>query len=190
MAEFLNGGTSRSECTFSARTRPRAAVSGVSWASRTVVRERIRSRAWATVRRGGFSGLPIVPVTVFELGPAAFAVGDDVLVETGSDHLVRHRTGDSQLGERFDLVSHDLVARRFDGSDHVIDRGPRLGRATGAVLGRHLRRDLGLRLLGSFRLSVFGFFGHGMFHLTTGSNSGGHAQAGRLAPSFYPFHRE
>src|ERR1700730_879765 len=190
MAEFVNGGTSRSERTSSARTRPRASIRGVSWASRTVMRARIRSRAWATVRRGGCLGLPIVPVTVFELGPAAFAVGDDVLVETGSDHLVRHRTWDSELGEGLDLVSHDFVASRLDGRDHVIDRGPRLGSATGAVLGRHHRRDLGLRLLGSFRLSVFGFFGHGMFHLTTGSNSGGHAQACCLAPSFYPFHRE
>jgi hypothetical protein len=29
-----------------------------------------------------------------------------------------------------------------------------------------------------------------MFHLTTGSNSGRHPQPGRLAPCFYPFHRE
>src|SRR6266849_10866955 len=103
------------------------------------MRERIRSRAWATVRRGGL-GLPIVPVTVFELGPAAFAVGDDVLVETGSDHLVSHRTWDSELGERLDLVGHDLVARRLDGGDHVIDRGPHLGYAAGTVLGSHFRR--------------------------------------------------
>src|ERR1700736_4562428 len=166
MAEFVNGGTSRSERTSSVSTRPRASIRGVSWASRTVMRARIRSRAWATVRRGGCLGLSIVPVTVFELGPAAFAVGDDVLVETGSDHLVRHRARDSELGEGFDLVGHDLVARRLDGGDHVIDRGPRLGGAAGTVLGGDLRRDLGLRLLGGFRLSVFGLFGHGMFHLT------------------------
>src|SRR3984893_1737888 len=190
MAEFVNGGTSRSERTSSARTRPRASIRGVSWASRTVMRERIRSRAWATVRRGGCSGLPIVPVTVFELGPAALAVGDDVLVETGSDHLVRHRTRDPELGQGLDLVSHDLVARGLDGGDHIVDRRTGLAGATRAVFGSHLRGDLGLRLLAGFCLSVFGFFGHGMFHLTTGSNSGGHAQTGRLAPCFYPFHRE
>src|SRR6266852_6053242 len=167
MAEFVNGGASRSERTSSARTRPRASKRGVSWASRTEMRARIRSRAWATVRRRGL-GLPIVPVTVFELGPAAFAVGDDVLVETGSDHLVSHGTWDSELGEGLDLVGHDLVAGGLDGGDHVIDRGTRLGSATGAVFGRDLRGDLGLRLLGGFCLSVFGLFGHGMFHLTTG----------------------
>src|ERR1700737_1381498 len=190
MGDFVNGGTSRSERPSAASTRPRASNRGVSWASRTLTRARIRSRAWATVRRGGCLGLPIVPVTVFELGPAAFAVGNDVLVETGSDHLVRHRTWDSELGERLDLVSHDLVARPLDARDHVIDRGACLVGAAGAVFGSDLGRDLGLRLLAGFRLSVFGLFGHGMFHLTTGSHSGGHAQACCLAPSFYPFHRE
>src|SRR6266851_7878278 len=165
MAEFVKGGTSRSERTSSASTRPRASNRGVSWASRTAMRERIRSRAWATVRRGGL-GLAIVPVTVFELGPAAFAVGDDVLVETGSDHLVSHRTGDSKLGEGLDLVGHDLVACTLDGGDHVIDGGTRLGSAAGSVLGSDLRGDLGLRLLGGFCLSVFGLFGHRINHLT------------------------
>src|SRR3977135_3645358 len=135
MAEFVNGGTSRSERTGSASTRPRASISGVSSALRGRAREGIGSRAWATVRRGGFSGLPIVPVTVFELGPAAFAVGDDVLVESGGDHLVRHRTWDAELGEGLDLVGHDLDARRLDGGDHIIDRGTRLGGAAAAVLG-------------------------------------------------------
>src|SRR5947208_16699164 len=99
MAEFVNGGTSRSEETSPASTRPRASISGVSWASRTVTRERIRSRASATVRRGGFCGLPIVPVTVFELGPAALAVGDDVLAETSRDHVIRNGPAGSQAGE-------------------------------------------------------------------------------------------
>src|ERR1700738_4323026 len=177
MAEFVNGGTSRSERTSSASTRPRASNRGVSWASRTLTRARIRSRAWATVRRGGCLGLPIVPVTVFELGPAALAVGDDVLVEAGSDHLIGHGAWDPELGEGLDLVGHDLVARGLDGGDHVIDRGACLVSAAGAVFGSDLGRGLGLRLLAGFRLSVFGLFGHGMFHLTTGSNSGGHAQA-------------
>src|SRR2546425_4344743 len=190
MAEFVNGGTSRSEDTSPASTRPRASTNEVSWASRMVMRERIRSRAWATVRRGGFSGLPIVPVTVFELGPAAFAVGDDVLVETGRHHLIGHGTWDTELGQGLDLVGHDLVACGLDGGDHVIDRGARLGGAARAVFGGDLRGDLGLRFLAGFRLSVFGLFGHGIVHLTTGSNSGGHAQSGRLAPSLYPFHRE
>src|SRR5438105_97850 len=182
MAEFVNGGTSRSEATSSASTRPRASTSGVSWASRTVMRERIRSRAWATVRRAGFCGLPIVPVTVFEFGAAALAVGDDVLVETGRDHLVGHGTWDPELGEGLDLVGHDLVARGLDGGDHVIDRRAGLGGTTRPVLRGDLRGDLGLRFLAGFRLSVFGLFGHGIFHLTTGSNSGGYAQPGRLAP--------
>src|SRR5713101_7531664 len=143
----------------------RASKRGVSWASRTERRARSRSRAWATVRRRGL-GLPIVPVTVFELGPAAFAVGDDVLVETGSDHLVSHGTWDSELGEGLDLVGHDLVAGGLDGGDHVIDGGTRLGSAAGAVLGGDLRGDLGLRLLGGFCLSVFGLFGHRIIHLT------------------------
>src|ERR1700730_4187254 len=167
MAEFVNGGTSRSERTSSASTRPLASIRGVSSPSRTLMRARIRSRAWATVRSAGCLGLPIVPVTVFELGPAAFAVGNDVLVETGSDHLVRHRTRDSELGERLDLVGHDLVARGLDGGDHVIDRGACLVGAAGAVFSSDLGRDLGLRLLAGFRLSVFCLFGHGMFHLIT-----------------------
>src|SRR5256885_15334980 len=175
MAEFVNGGTSRSEVTSSASTHPRASTRGVSWASRTAMRERIRARAWTTVRRAGFCGLPIVPVTVFELGPAALAVGDDILVETGCDHLIGHGTGDPELGEGLDLVGHDLVARRLDGGDHVIDCGARLGGAARAVFGSDLRRHLSLRFLADFRLSVFGLFGHGIFHLTTGSNSGGHA---------------
>src|SRR5256884_6807622 len=124
MAEFVNGGTSRSEETSPASTRPRASISGVSWASRTVTRERIRSRAWATVRRGGFCGLPIVPVTVFELGPAALAVRDDVLVATGRDPLVSHGTWDPELGEGLDLVGHDLVAAGLDGADHGIGPSP------------------------------------------------------------------
>src|SRR2546422_11228742 len=135
MAEFVNGGTSRSEATSPASTCPRACSSGVSWASRTVMLERIRSRAWATVRRGGFCGLPIVPVTVFELGPAALAVGDDVLVETGCDHLVGHGTWDPEFGEGLDLVGHDFVARGLDGGDHVIDRSARLGGAARTVFG-------------------------------------------------------
>src|SRR3979411_1726402 len=129
MAEFVNGGTSRSERTGSASTRPRASISGVSSALRTVTRERIRSRAWATVRRGGFFGLPIVPVTVFELGPATFAVGNERRVETGGNHLVGHGTGDPQLGEGLDLISHDFVARGLDGGDHVIDCSPCLAGA-------------------------------------------------------------
>src|SRR2546429_2834055 len=124
MAEFVNGGTSRSEVTSSASTRPRASASGISWASRTAMRERIRSRAWATVRRGGFCGLPIVPVTVFELGPAALAIGDDILVETGCDHLIGHGTWDPELGEGLDLVGHDLVAAGLDGADHGIGPSP------------------------------------------------------------------
>src|SRR5881396_1930154 len=176
MAEFVNGGTSRSEATSSASTRPHASTNGVSCASRMLIRERIRSRAWATVRRGGFSGLPIVPVTVFELGPAALAVSDDVLVETGCHHLIGHSARDPELGQGLDLVCHDLVASRLDRGDHVIDRRARLGGAAGAVFGRDLRGDLRLRFLAGFRLSVFGLFGHGMFHLTTGSNSGGHTQ--------------
>src|SRR5207237_6913046 len=122
MAEFVKGGTSRSEVTSSASTRPRASTRGVSWASRTVMRERIRSRAWATVRRGGFCGLPIVPVTVFELGPAALAVGDDVLVETGCDHLVGHGTWDPELGEGLDLVGHDFVVLCLVVGVYVFDR--------------------------------------------------------------------
>src|SRR5213082_1654946 len=108
MAEFVNGGTSRSEVMSPASTCPRASASGISWASRTVMRERIRSRACATVRRGGFCGLPIVPVTVFELGPAALAVGDDVLVETGGDHLIGHGTWDPELGERSEEHTSEL----------------------------------------------------------------------------------
>src|SRR5438105_3848523 len=127
MAEFVNGGTSRSEATSSASTRPRASTSGVSWASRTVMRERIRSRAWATVRRGGFCGLPIVPVTVFELGPAALAVGDDVLVETGRDHLVRHGTWYAELGDGLDLVGQDVAAGGLHRCDAVHARRARLG---------------------------------------------------------------
>src|SRR5437764_3213614 len=115
MAEFVNGGTSLSEVTSSASTRSRASTRGVSWASRTVMRERIRARAWATVRRGGFCGLPIVPVTVFELGPAALAVGDDVLVETGCNHLVGHGAWNPELGEGLDFVGHGLSARGLDG---------------------------------------------------------------------------
>src|SRR5438552_12360834 len=168
MAEFVNGGTSRSEETSPASTRPRASISGVSWASRTVTRERIRSRACATVRRGGFCGLPIVPVTVFELGPAALAVGDDVLVETGRDHLISHGTWDSELGEGLDLVGHDLVARGLDGGDHVIDRSAHLGGAARAVFASDLRGELGRRFLADFGLGVLRLFGHRMFHLTIG----------------------
>src|SRR5438132_8098783 len=118
------------------------------------MRERIRSRAWATVRRGGFSGLPIVPVTVFELGPAALAVGDDVLVETGCDHLVGHGTWDPELGEGLDLVGHDLVTRGLDGGDHVIDRGACLGCTARAIFCSHLRGDFCLGVLAGFYLSV------------------------------------
>src|SRR5256886_17282783 len=122
MAEFVNGGTSRSEVMSPASTWPRASSSGVSWASRTVTRERIRSRAWATVRRGGFCGLPIVPVTVFELGPAALAVGDDVLGETGCDHLVGHGAWNPELGEGLDFVGHDFDAGGLASSDRGIAR--------------------------------------------------------------------
>src|SRR2546426_9957999 len=108
MAEFVNGGTSRSEATSSASTRPRASTNGVSLASRMLIWERIRSRAWATVRRGGFSGLPIVPGTVFELGPAPLALSDDILVGTGCPHFISHGAGDPQLGQGLDLLLHDL----------------------------------------------------------------------------------
>jgi len=77
-------------------------------------------------------------VAVFELGSATFAVGHDVLVETSGDHLVRHRTRNAELGEGLDLVGHNLVARAFDGGDHVVDRGAGLGGAAGAVLGGDL----------------------------------------------------
>src|SRR5438552_10937492 len=132
------------------------------------MRERIRSRAWATVRSGGFSLLPIVPVTVFELGPAALTVGHDILVEAGRDHLVRHGTGDPELGQGLDLVGHHLVASGLDRGNHVIDGGAGLGGAAGAVFGGRLRRDLGLRLLRGLQLSVFGLFGHGIFTFPLG----------------------
>src|SRR5207302_6995718 len=167
MAEFVKGGTSRSARTSSASTRPRACARGTSSAASGAIRSRIRSRACATVSTGA-ADLSIVPVAVFELGRAALAVGDDVLVEPGSDHLVRHRTRNPQLREGLDLVGHDLVAGGFDGRDHIIDRRAGLW-PTAPVFGSgHLRRDLSLRLLGSFRLAVFCLFGHGMLHLNTG----------------------
>src|SRR5438309_1187201 len=121
-----------------ASTRPRACVRATVSASSAAIRSRIRSRAWATVSNGRVSCLPIVPVTVFELGSATFAVGHDVLVEARGDHLVRHGTRNAELGEGLDLIGHDLVARAFDGGDHVIDCGTGLGGAAGAVLGGDL----------------------------------------------------
>src|SRR3989449_1972347 len=167
MAELVKGGTSRSAWTSSARTRPRACVRETSSAASGAIRSRIRSRACATVSTGA-GGLSIVPVAVFELGRAALAVGDHVLVEPGGDHLVRHRTRNPQLREALDLVGHNLIAGGFDGRDHVIDRRAGFW-PTGTVFGSgRLGWDLGLRFLGSFRLAVFRLFGHGMLHLNTG----------------------
>src|SRR5438270_12541414 len=180
MAELAKGGTSRSARTSSARTRPRACLSGTSSAPSGAIRSRIRSRACATVSTGGWR-LSIVPVAVFELWRAALAVGDDVLVEPGGDHLVRHRARNSELREALDLVGHDLVAGGLDGCDHVSDRRAGFCPAT-TVLGDRLDRDLGLRFLGSFRFGVFRLYGHGMLHLNTGiafkrTRSGSRARA-------------
>src|SRR5438094_28082 len=166
MAELAKGGTSRSAWTSSARTRPWPWVSVTSSASSGATRSRIRARACATVSAVG-GGLSIVPVAVFELGRSALTIGDHVLMEAGGDHLVRHRARNSEFAECLDLVGHDLVAGGLDGCDHVIDRRARLC-PTGTVFGGCLYGDLGLRFLGSFRFAVFGLFGHGMLHLTTG----------------------
>src|SRR5205807_3583560 len=166
IAELAKGGTSRSERTSSASTRPRACVRATGSGSSAAIRSRIRSRAWATVSNGRASCLPIVPVAVFELGSATFAVGHDVLVEARGDHLVRHGTRNAELGEGLDLIGHDLVARAFDGGDHVIDRGTGLGRAAGAVLGGDLRGHFRYRFLRGLRLAVLGLFGHRILHLT------------------------
>src|ERR1700716_304092 len=123
MAEFAKGGTSRSERSSCARTRPRASVRARVSASSAATRSRIRSRAWATVSNGRGSLLPIVPVTVLELGSATFAVGYDVLVESGGDHLVRHGTRNAEFRKGLDLVGHDLVAGAFNGRDHIVDGG-------------------------------------------------------------------
>src|SRR3989442_1387960 len=167
MAELVRGGTSPSAWTSSASPRPRACVRGTSSAATGAIRSRIRSRACATVSTGA-GDLSIVPVAVFELGRAALAVGDHVLVEPGGDHLVRHRPRNPQLREALDLVGHHLIAGGFDGRDYVIDR--RAGfRPTATVFSSgRLGWDLGLRFLGSFRLAVFRLFRHGMLHLNTG----------------------
>src|ERR1700680_2775038 len=139
MAELAKGGTSRSERTASARTRPRACVNATSSLPSAVICSRIRSRAWATVSNGRGSLLPIVPVAVFELGSATFAVGHDVLVEPRSDHLVGHGARDTELGEALDLVGHDLVARSFDGGDHIVDRSAGLEGTAPSVFGGGFR---------------------------------------------------
>src|SRR2546428_13951892 len=112
MAEFVKGGTSRSARTSSASTRPRACARGTSSAARGAIPSRIRSRACATVSTGA-ADLSIVPVAVFELGRAALAVGDDVLVGPGGDHLVRHRTRNPPPPEGPDFVVHDPFAVCF-----------------------------------------------------------------------------
>src|SRR5439155_16513035 len=73
-------------------------------------------------------------------------------------------------------VGHHFVAGGFDGGDHVIDRGPGLCPATCSVFGSGFGRSLDLGFLGSFRLAVFGLFGHGILHLTNWNST----QAGTL----------
>src|SRR5260370_39086560 len=52
-----------------------------------------------------------------------------LLVEPAGDHLVSHRLGYAELGERLHLVRHHLVAGRLDGGEHLFDRGRLLDHA-------------------------------------------------------------
>ena len=44
-----------------------------------------------------------------------------LLVEPARDHLVGHRLGDAQLGQRLDLVGHHLVTGSFDSRQDLFD---------------------------------------------------------------------
>src|SRR5919201_1140731 len=160
MAELAKGGTSRVDRTSSASTRPAASFRVTSSASSTAIASRIRSRAWATVSNGRVPDLPIVPVAVFELRTAGVAVGHDVLVEAGCNHLIRHSAWNPKFGKTLHFIGHDLVAGGLDGGDHIVERGPRLGRGTAAILGGGLHGHLDLRFLGGLRLAVLGLFSH------------------------------
>src|SRR2546430_16547714 len=59
----------------------------------------------------------------------------DLLVEAARDHLVGHRLGVAELGERFHLVRHHLVASRPDCGEHLFDRGRLLDHSKGPPTG-------------------------------------------------------
>src|SRR5258708_4971300 len=50
-----------------------------------------------------------------------------LLVEPAGDHLVRHRLGNAELGERLHLVGHDLVSGSLDSSQNLFDGRRLLG---------------------------------------------------------------
>src|SRR5216684_1793220 len=59
-------------------------------------------------------------VALKRIGLGLFLV-PHLLVEPAGDHLVSHRLGDAQLGERLDLVGHDLVAAGLDRRQYLFD---------------------------------------------------------------------
>src|SRR5712691_13326812 len=59
-------------------------------------------------------------VALKRIGLGLFLV-PNLLVEPAGDHLIGHRLRDPQLGKGLDLVGHDLVAGRLDGSKHLFD---------------------------------------------------------------------
>ena len=66
-----------------------------------------------------------MPVPVPELTGAAFLFLD-LEVEAGGHVLLGHVLGESELGQRSDLVGHDLVAGGFDGGDDVVNQHPEI----------------------------------------------------------------
>src|SRR2546430_5019011 len=93
-----------------------------------------RTRGSRASRSARFTGVGLayffpgggVPLEGVWLGLVLVA---DLLMEPAGDHLVGHCLGDAQLGERFHLVGHNLVARRLEGAQDLFDRRRLLGGA-------------------------------------------------------------